>query len=212
VPWQVGVSAEQLLEQGQETLAIARQSGGDCAIEQNAFAKELASWQNELTAGSPFANVIAQDLMEPFPFVLERNSANQAMLAALRRSRAPVWPFVDHEGRLVGVASPSSATDAMAVGGPNLSGSQALTNPVTITHNASFPEVYEAFSTQGCLEMVVVADHRPIGYLTLSGFLSLIEPIDSATFASEESAPEDSRSLIVGSVVNEPELASGSDQ
>ncbi len=212
VPWQVGVSAEQLLEQGQETLAIARQSGGDCAIEHNAFAQELSSWQNELTAGSPFANVIAQDIMEPFPFVLERNSANQAMLAALRRSRAPVWPFVDHEGRLVGVASPASATDAIAGRGPMPIGNQDLSNPVTIAHNATFPEIYEEFSTQGCLEMVVVADRRPIGYLTLSGFLSLIEPINSATFSSDESALEDSRSLLVGSLVNESERASGSDQ
>jgi GGDEF domain-containing protein len=211
VPWQVGVSAEHLLEQGQETLAIARQSGGDCAIEQNTFAKELASWQNELTAGSPFANVVAQDIMEPFPLVLERDAANHAMLAALRRSGAPVWPFVDHEGRLVGVASPESAADAVAARGPNSNGSHSLSKPVTIAHNAAFPEIYEAFSTQGCLEMVVIADHRPIGYLTLSGFLSLIEPIDSATFSQDESALEDSRSLIVGSLVSEPELASGSD-
>src|SRR5207248_969634 len=99
VPWRVGIHAEQLLAQGHETLAVARQSGGDCAIEQNEFAQELASWQNALAAGSPFVNVIAQDIMEPFPAVLERESTNLAMLAALRRSGAPVWPFVDREGQ-----------------------------------------------------------------------------------------------------------------
>jgi GGDEF domain-containing protein len=212
VPWLVGVHSEQLLEQGQETLALARQSGGDCAVEQNAFAQELSNWQNELTAGSPFANVIAQDIMEPFPAVLEHDSPNPAMLAALRRSGAPVWPFVDHEGRLVGVASPELAADAIALGGPNSNGSQALIKPVTIDHNAVFPEIYEAFSTQGCLTIVVVADHRPIGYLTCSGFLSLIEPINSATFASDEPALEDSSSLLVGSLVTAFEEPSGSDQ
>ncbi|HEV2969704.1 MAG TPA: diguanylate cyclase [Pirellulales bacterium] len=212
VPWRVGVSSEQLLEQGQETLSIAKQSGGDCAIEQNEFAQELSSWQNELAAGSPFANVIAQDIMEPFPAVLDRDSANQAMLAALRRSGAPVWPFVDREGRLVGVASPAPATDAFAAWEPNSKGGEALTQPVTIAHNAAFPEIYEAFSTQGCLIMVVVAEHRPIGYLTCSGFLSLIEPINSATFSSDEPSLDDSRSLLVGSLVNEFELASGTDQ
>ncbi|HEV3417786.1 MAG TPA: diguanylate cyclase [Pirellulales bacterium] len=212
VPWRVGVSGEQLLERGQETLAIAKQSGGDCAIEQNEFAQELSAWQNELAAGSPFANVIAQDIMEPFPAVLEHDLVNQAMLAALRRSGAPVWPFVDREGRLVGVASPASATEEVAAWESNSSGSEALTQPVTIAHNAAFPEVYEAFSTQGCLIMVVAADHRPIGYLTCRGFLSLIEPIDSATFSSDEPGPEDSRSLLVGPLVNEFELASGPDQ
>jgi GGDEF domain-containing protein len=209
VPWRVGVHAEQLLAQGHETLAIAQQSGGDCAIEQNEFAQELASWQNELAAGSPFANVIAQDIMEPFPAVLERDSTNQAMLAALRRSGAPVWPFVDREGRLVGVASPGSDSDATAGRGSNSHARPALTDPVTIAHNAAFPEIYEAFSTQGCLTIVVVADDRPVGYLTCSGFLSLIEPINSATFASHEPAPDDSRSLLVGSIVNEGEPLSG---
>ena len=210
VPWQIGVTPEQLLEQGTETLSIAKQSGGDGAIEYNAFAKELASWQNELTVGSPFANVIAQDIMEPFPYVLERNPLNRAMLAALRRSGAPLWPFVNHEGRLVGVATPSPM-EVADEWDQNAEESLTLTNPVTIAHNASFPEIYEAFSSQGCLEMVVVADHRPIGYLTFSGFISLIEPINSATFSSAESTEEDSRSLLVGSLVNDSEPASDSD-
>ena len=83
---------------------------------------------------------------------------------------------------------------------------------MTIAHDAAFPEIYDTFSTEGCLKMVVVADRRPIGYLTCSGFLSLIEPINSATFASDEPAAEDSRSLLVGSLVNECEPVSDSDQ
>jgi GGDEF domain-containing protein len=204
VPWQLGISSEQLLEQGQETLAIAMQSGGDCTIEQNTFANELSTWQNELTVGSPFANVVAQDIMEPFPYVLERSQVSHAMLAALRRSGAPIWPFVNREGRLVGVVTPS-ATDATPKWDQHSEESLALTNPVTIANNATFPEIYDAFSTQGCLEMVVVADHHPIGYLTFSGFISLIEPIDSATFANDEPAFEDSRCLLVGSLISGPE-------
>jgi GGDEF domain-containing protein len=212
VPWRAGVRPEQLLEQGRETVAIGAQSGGDCAIELDAYAHEQSSWQNELTAGSPFANVIAQDIMEPFPAVLERDSVDQALLAALRRSGAPVWPFVDRQGRLVGVASPESATDGIAANQPSASGGPVLSQPVTIAHDAAFPDIYDTFSTEGCLTMVVVADRRPIGYLTCSGFLSLIEPINSATFASHEPAAEDSRGLLVGSLVNECERESDSDQ
>jgi GGDEF domain-containing protein len=206
VPWLVGVHPEELLHQGQETLAVARQSGGDCAVEQNAFAQELANWQNELTAGSPFGNVIAEDIMEPFPAVIDRDAPNEAMLAALRRSEAPVWPFVDHEGKLVGVASPKSGiADAFKAGADSVV-RKSLTVPVTIDHNAAFPEIYEAFSSQGCLTMVVVADERPVGYLTCNGFLSLIEPINSATFAGDEPLADDSRGLLVGSLAGEAEL------
>jgi GGDEF domain-containing protein len=212
VPWRVGVHHEQLLAQGQETLAIAKQSGGDCAMEQNAFEKELSSWQNELAAGSPFANVMAQDIMEPLPAVLKQGADNRATLEALRRSGAPVWPFVDGEGRLVGVASRAAEADGAEASSADSSESEALAEPVTIAHDAAFQEIYEAFSTQGCLTMVVVADRRPIGYLTCSGFLSLIEPINSATFASDERPSDDTRSLLVGSPFNEDERESGTDR
>lgn len=207
VPWLVGVHPEELLQQGQDTLAIARQSGGDCAVEQNAFAQELANWQSELTAGSPFGNVIAEDIMEPFPAVIDCEAPNEAMLAALRRSEAPVWPFVDREGKLVGVASPKSGVaDAFKIGADSVV-RKSLTMPVTIDHGAAFPEIYEAFSSQGCLTMVVVADERPVGYLTCNGFLSLIEPINSATFACEEPLADDSRALLVGSLAGDAEFS-----
>ena len=210
-PWQIGVAPEQLLKHGEETLAIARQSGGDCALEHNAYAKESAAWQSELTGGSPFGNLTAQDIMEPFPLLLKYNSDNSAMLATLRRSNVPVWPYVDQEGKLVGVASPEAAADPAARRGSNGEPTPAITSPVTIEYKATFPEIYDTFSTQGCLEMVVVADRRPIGYLTLNGFFSLIEPIDSATYSSDELAQEDSRSLLVGSAIKTGEPESGSD-
>jgi GGDEF domain-containing protein len=207
VPWRIGVRPDQLLTQGLESLAIAKQSGGDCAMEQNAFEKEHTTWQNELAAGSPFANVMAQDIMEPFPAVLKRNAGNRATLEALRRSGAPVWPFVDRDGRLVGVGSPGTEMEEADALSSHSSDVEPLTEPVTIAHDAAFQEIYEAFSTQGCLTMVVVADRRPIGYLTCSGFLSLIEPIDSATFASDEPPTDDSLSLVVASP-HESELES----
>lgn len=208
VPWRIGVRPDQLLAQGLESLAIAKQSGGDCAMEQNSFEKEHTAWQNELAAGSPFANVMAQDIMEPFPAVLKQDADNRAMLDVLRRSRAPVWPFVDRDGRLAGVASPAAGFDDTGLLSPLPSEAEALTEPVTIAHDAAFQEIYEAFSTQGCLTMVVVADGRPIGYLTCSGFLSLIEPINSATFAGDDQPSDDSLSLLVGSPFSEGELES----
>ena len=211
VSWQLGVSPERLLEVGHETLTIAKQSGGDCAIEQSTFAQELSNWQQELTIGSPLANVVAQDIMEPFPFVLKQGGANQSMVAALRRSGLPIWPVVNHDGRLVGVTIPT-AKDVTTEWNHDSTEQPALTNPVTIAHNAPFPEIYETFSKEGCPEIVVVAEHRPIGYLSFDNFISLIEPVNSTTYASETPPDEGVLGLLVGSSINVPERASGSDQ
>jgi GGDEF domain-containing protein len=204
VPWRNGVSPSQLLEQAAETLLIGKQSGGDCVVEPNSFAQELLSWQTELTAGSPFANANAQDIMEPFPAVLEREKIDVAMLVALHRSRAPVWPFVDHEGHLVGAVLVADC-GSPETWSPKSISSQLITNPPTIAYDALFSEIYEAFSTQACLEMVVVADRRPIGYITCDGFTSLLKRVDSATYSPTSDTLENSQSLLVGAVVNELE-------
>jgi two-component system, cell cycle response regulator len=211
VPWHAGVTAERLIEQGNSTLSIAEQAGGDCTMKQNEYAGKLSSWKNELTTGNPFANSTAQDVMEPFPALLERDSPNHALLVALQRSGVPVWPYVDREGRLVGVASPSPECGAATAPEPNSRKSHAITRPTTIPRNASFSEIKEAFSKPGCQTLVVLADRRPLGYITRGAFHSLFEPLNSATFSHREPSVEDSRSLLVGLNVNESELASGSD-
>jgi hypothetical protein len=107
------------------------------------------------------------------------------------------------------VSSPQPADPAAH--GARLSDSQAISKPVTIAHNATFPEIYEAFSSEGCLTMVVVNDQRPVGYLSCDGFLSLLEPINSATFSHDDRSTDDSQSLIVESFNCDFEPASGSD-
>ena len=59
----------------------------------------------------------------------------------------------------------------------------SLATPETIPYDATFPEIYEAFSSRGCETLVVTADDRPLGYLTCDGFLSMIDPIHAESFA-----------------------------
>ncbi len=201
VPWERRLTPDQHLLRGRDTLTLARQSGGDCIVTSDSYSQELSNWQTELTVGSPFANVIAQDIMEPFPYVLIRNRMDRERLAALRRSGVTIWPFVNDEGRLEGVVMPSAHNETLEWR-EWLNDELALVSPVTVAHDATFPEIYDTFSEHGCLEIVVLAEQRPIGYLTFNAFISLIEPIDSATYASDETVEDDLRRLLVGSAIN----------
>src|SRR5262249_4208085 len=126
-------------------------------------------------------------------------------------SGAPVWPFVDRDGHLAGAVL---AADCGTPGTwePKAISSQLITNPPTIAYDAVFSEIYEAFSTQACLEMIFVADRRPIGYITCDGFTSLLKRVDSATYSVAPGSSEDSRSLLVGSAVSELAESSGTDR
>jgi hypothetical protein len=140
-----------------------------------------------MSTGNPFASVVAQDIMEPFPGVIVPGAEQTELVAALERAGVPVQPYVDRDGRLTGVAD----------------GGEGIVAPETIAHTASFPEIYEAFSSRGCSLLVVTADDRPLGYLTCDGFLSMIDPIDSDTYAGSSKLSDELAYLAVPAVFGE---------
>ena len=87
-----------------ETLELAEHSGGGCVILEGEFSKEFAAWKEDMSSGNPFVNVVAQDIMEPFPAVLQLDAEQSELADVLRNSGIPVRPYVDRDGRLVGIA------------------------------------------------------------------------------------------------------------
>ena len=69
--------------------------------------------------------------------------------------------------------------------------------PETISYDASFPEIFEAFSSRGCATLVVTDGERPLGYLTCDGFLSMIDPIHAESFAQTDEPADELDYLVV---------------
>lgn len=207
VPWSPGTSADRLLNEALETLDLAEASGGNSVVMHGALNQEHDAWKKEMTAGNPFADVTAQDIMEPFPALLVRAAEQSEMLEALTRSGVPVRPFVDGDGRLLGVAADNDGAESSGAIVSAGDSDPLLVMPETIPHDASFPEIYEAFSSRGCATLVVVAGDYPLGYLTCDGFLSMIDAIDSESFASTDKSPDELAYLVVPATIGEPALA-----
>jgi hypothetical protein len=201
VPWTSGSNIDRFLTDALETLDVAIHSGGDCVIMHGEFNQELAAWQEEMSTGNPFANVVAQDIMEPFPALLEKDTDQSELAEALRKAGIPVRPYVDREGRLIGVVDDEAAAAETRAGQPPAA--PTLSKPETIACDASFPEIYEAFSSRGCATLVVTAGDHPLGYLTCDGFLSMIDPIHSESFIGTKHSPDDPAFLVVPSLVGE---------
>jgi GGDEF domain-containing protein len=186
VPWPAGVNADHFLNEALETLELAEHSGGGCVILEGEYSKEFAAWKEEMSTGNPFVNVVAQDIMEPFPAVLQRDAEQSELAEALRSSGIPVRPYVDSEGRLVGIAAEEGAAPESQIGHPGA----MLAKPEAISYDASFPEILEAFSSRDCATLIVTANERPLGYLTCDGFLSMIDPIHAETFARTDATAD----------------------
>jgi GGDEF domain-containing protein len=206
VPWSASCDAVRCLNDALETLAIAVHSGGGRVLEQGEYSKDLAAWNQEISTGNPFTSVVAQDIMEPFPAVFDSNDRHAELVDSFRRADIAVRPYVDRDGRLVGtVANEQNSSDTSTDNSCNAVESP-LATPETIPHDATFPEIYEAFSSRGCSALVVTADNRPLGYVTRDGFLAMIDPIDADSYASNCEATDDLSYLVVPAMIGNDEV------
>lgn len=206
VPWSPGSNADRFLNDAMETLELAEHSGGGCVISEVELSQEVAAWKAEMCSGNPFVNVVAQDIMEPFPAVLqiEFEQNEQSELAeVLRNSGIPLRPYVDRDGQLIGVAVDESVEGERLIDRASGMTNDTLIMPETISFDASFPEIFEAFSSRECTTLVVTANDRPLGYLTCDGFLSMIDPIDADSFVKSEASVDELKYLVVPSSFGE---------
>ncbi len=203
VPWPAEINAERILTNTLEVLDLALLSGGDCVVVQGEFSKEVAAWKAEMSAGNPFAEVVAQDIMTPFPMIFQCNSEHRNLADKFLHSDLGVRPYVDQEGKLIGIVTDQNAiveTHSIDLGGDD---SVNLAIPETIRHDATFPEIYEAFSSQGCANLIVTAEDRPLGYVTFDEFLSMIDPITTESFAHSKSPSDELAHLVVPTIVGD---------
>jgi GGDEF domain-containing protein len=201
VPWSASDDCIRCLNDALEALTLAEHSGGGRVLQYGEFRKELAAWNEEMSTGNPFASVVAQDIMEPFPALLRRSAEHEDLVDALRDAGIAVQPYVDHEGRLDGVVTNEHDSADTYAGDTSDTFDAPMSTPETILYNATFPDIYEAFSARGCRTLVVTADDRPLGYVTREGFLSMIDPIHTESFASESTATDKLSYLVVPSTI-----------
>jgi hypothetical protein len=203
MPWEAASKADRVVTDALDLLALAGQSGSDCIVLDGQYNKELTNWRQEMLAGNPFSNVVAQDIMEPFPALLQQDGTQSEIAEALRRAGFPLRPYVDGSGRLKGVAADESSVRETRVSDEFAQADEKLITPETISYDASFPEIYEAFSSRGCATLVVTHDKHPLGYLTCDGFLSLIDPIHAKSFAHTDKSADELAYLVVPSTICE---------
>jgi len=206
VPWATGVDSVCCLNEALEALALAEQTPGSRVLQYGEFGKERAAWNEEISTGNPFASIVAQDIMEPFPALLDCDADQAELLQTLRRANTAVNPDIDSESQAAGqVSHEKNATDTfIEYSSETFGGNSSLVTPEAIPHDATFAEIYEAFSSRGCDMLVVTSEGRWLGYITSDGFCSMIDPIHAESYAGGRAA-DDLSYLVVPSAVDSVE-------
>jgi GGDEF domain-containing protein len=203
VPWNEGSTVDAFVLDALETLQLAGHAGGGSIVLHGEFNRMHSAWKEEMSTGNPFASVVAQDIMEPFLTTMDANGRLLQSPDAICNAGVLAMPSVDRDGDLVADA----AADKSSAAG-QIEGSRGLFKPETISYDASFTEIYEAFSSKGCASLIVTDGRRPLGYLTCEGFLSLIDPIHAESFAHSDKPVDQLAYLIVPTSGNIPAVSS----
>ena len=176
VPWSAGSTSTAFLNEALETLELAEHSGGDCVC----LARRIRSRVLRLEGGNVDRKSVRQRrgsghhgavscaccMLTPMSGGCPTGFAIQAFRCGRSSIATDVWSL------------PSSRTNrATRLRHP---GDDTLAPPETISYDASFAEIYEAFSSRGCASLVVTDGRPPLGYLTCDGFLSMIDPIHAS--------------------------------
>jgi hypothetical protein len=133
--------------------------------------------------------------MEPFP-APNSESVDDDLFDARRHASLLARAQVDGNG--------FSAPAGTNIDGASGNSQRAKTSlPETIANDASFPDIYEAFTSRGCTELVVTAGDKPLGYITCYGFLSMIDPIHAESFAHTDKSVDELAFLVVPSMALE---------
>ncbi len=181
--WDEKCSPEELVDQSLTALEYTMHFGGNTILAWAEIEAEIRHRQREMVSGNPFADVIAADVMEPFPTVLSIQQDATLLLEAFARISPPLMPLVDNDGLLLGMADHRLLKKLAPSQGASLRDHLAeLEQPVTAVHDSSLAEVFEQFSSDPTDTLVVLRDGRPLGFITREGLASLVEPVGRDTY------------------------------
>ncbi|MCA9236039.1 MAG: hypothetical protein KDA44_11240 [Planctomycetales bacterium] len=159
---------EQTVRRCERALGYARCVGGGKVVLTEQAEQKIQSWKRDFAEGALLRDVVAHDVMEPFPALFPESEQGQDSMVHWLRSAArrgyPLpasLPVVQQRGQLVGLIDLAHADGACApIADP------IVRNAPTVAPDATLVQVLDALfdCSEGCL--IVARDELPLGYIT----------------------------------------------
>ncbi len=193
------IGAAELLEQAEQCVRQARQSGGDCTIVAGELAGEDQQWSDLATAGKLFESTLARDIMVPCTVVLDRGDSISLAAQLLEQTQLRALPVIDDEGKLTGLLNANSILLHLAADDcarEPVSGIMS-TEVVSFDEQTTLAALIDYFTQESPLVIVIVNKGRPTGLVTPSSLATLSEQISTETFADEHAAASRGRAQLI---------------
>lgn len=194
-----GMSSETLFAAAEQALAVAKQSGRNRVVGAAERAAVLAEGGDAAGTVDPLRTAVARDIMTSSVVSFQERETLGTAVEFMRRSRLPMVPVVDADGRLLGTVSESDLRARMK---SETSSSRPLSEVISRTAPAQDEEttvqsLYDFFRGEQAGRVEIVSSGRPTGYVTRGSLAVLAENINLNSFTVPESLSDPVGSLVV---------------
>lgn len=174
-----GANVSDIAERALAALATAKCSGRDCVVRDGDFECEGKAWQDLAAPGRVFERTTARDVMLPCCVSLTQRDSTESAAALFRQTTLAAIPVVTDDGVLSGVLWREDVLD---------NANAAVDSEVPkFEDTTDFSELLEFFGDQQSPFAMIVADARPIGFVTPDSLGAPSQPLMSDTFATADS-------------------------
>ncbi len=175
-------NVEQLLEQAEGALAVAKSSGRN----------RVAQWSASLSAtrevrrpGKPFEGTVAGDVLTPCTVFLQAGEPASHAAELMHQTQLKAIAVVDTVGRLVGLCTQEQVSCKTVDGRSGQLVRDVMTTDVRrFSRQEDFASLMDFFNLDTLAWAVVAHDGRPVGLLNCDSLLAMSEPVGTAALAA----------------------------
>lgn len=183
---------EKLLNEAEQALKVAKQSGRDCTVVFGQFDAEAKEWEGLAVPGKLFSRTVARDVMQPVPGTLSEEECVERAAVQLVLTGMEVIPVVNQQGKLVGVVREESLQQGKGSVGDVMS-----TDVSTCDENTTFSQLIDLCARQEVDQIVITCREQPTGLVTPGQLSVLSKPLTNHSFLSQDPYSSRSEYLLV---------------
>ncbi len=176
------LSVEKAIDIAGQVLALAKASGRNCVLTQQAWENDAESWNNLAGGGKLFSTTLARDVMIPCAVFLGIDETVEQGQAVLEQTQLSALPVVDREGKFAGLVTASQLkgkssrpAKGRASGSVRMLRHHMITDTPRFDETSTLGELMEFFTGEHNSVAVILRDLRPSGLVYCQSLAALNE-------------------------------------
>ncbi len=190
-------TAEQIIQRAGEALQSAKTLGRNCVVQ---WSQRESNAEQFHAPDKLFERTVVRDVMTPCTVFLRPHEPVAEAIDLLDRTRLDGVPVVDAKGKLLGICERTSLAEIAETDDARTVREAMTTDIKSFGEDESLAVLMEYFTGEDGPLVAIVADGRPVGYVTCNSLVALSRPVKQESLAADARYSDTSEFLLVPDV------------